>query len=82
MVAFVAALATSEYIAVHKKVKNYFAVQHGPRFTVLQFQMRRIGAICRTEMGTGTKKVGKTSENRPFCLLQSVHLGTTGVSAL
>jgi D-alanyl-D-alanine carboxypeptidase len=28
------------------------------------------------------KKAGKTSENRLFCLVQSVHLGTTGVSVL
>ena len=28
------------------------------------------------------KRAGKTSENRPFCLVQSLHLGTTGVSAL
>src|SRR6202011_1299936 len=70
----------SEHIALHKKVNNHFAVQHCLRFTVLQFEMRKIRTICRIAMGTGTKKVGKTSENRPFCLFQSARLGTTGVS--
>src|SRR4029078_759123 len=35
----------------------------------------------RRDRGAAQEKVGKSSENRPFYLVQSLHLGTTGVSA-
>jgi D-alanyl-D-alanine carboxypeptidase len=41
---------------------------------------REPSARSKADRG-GAKKAGKTSENRPFCLVQLFHLGTTGVSA-
>src|SRR5260370_25600052 len=55
-----------EYIALHKNVKNYFAVQHSLRFTVLQFEMRNIGEICRICNGDRHQKGRKNFRKPPF----------------